>query len=51
MITAFSTSSSMVTLPLNIECVTSDSCGAVIIARSEGESLEKMGEPANPAVD
>ena len=26
--------------------VLSDSCGAVIIARSEGESLEKMGEPA-----
>ena len=26
--------------------VISDSCGAVIIARSEGETLERMGEPA-----
>ena len=28
--------------------VTSDSCGAVIIARSEGENLNKIGEPADP---
>ncbi|MDZ7724856.1 MAG: dicarboxylate/amino acid:cation symporter [candidate division KSB1 bacterium] len=31
--------------------VTSDSCGAVIIARSEGEALDRMGEPAEPGVD
>jgi len=30
--------------------VISDSCGAVIIARSEGETLDRMGEPAD-AVD
>ena len=27
--------------------VLSDSCGTVIIARSEGESLERMGKPAD----
>ena len=27
--------------------VMSDSCGAVIIARSEGETMERMGEPAD----
>lgn len=27
--------------------VLSDSCGAVIVARSEGETLERMGEPAD----
>ncbi len=29
--------------------VLSDSCGAVIVARLDGESLERMGEPANEA--
>jgi len=31
--------------------VLSDSCGAVIVARTEGETLEKMGEPADKEND
>lgn len=31
--------------------VLSDSCGSVVIARSEGESLERMGEPADENED
>jgi len=31
--------------------VLSDSCGSVIVARLEGESLEGMGEPAEESED